>query len=594
MAEPSKLLERFVQTFTGYKESFVVHAAPFTKDEAKGKYKGKFTGVAVYGKHSYPKVPAGKEEGDCVPLTVEQYRNHLNGEDGVGVSPLLGSVEIVDGSNKKILYNVCTFGVIDIDTYGVSFTWLVRRLYTAGFRFSAFLSKSGGLHIYFLFRSYESAKEVRELLQTIVAVYGLSRIYVDKQRKSKVEVFPEHAERKPGLHDKGIFLPFYNIVGDCPNKMLTADGTLVGLEKALPIIESQFTSVKEIKLALDNLPYADAPYCIQMLLLSGALQEGSHRNDFMFTVALYLKLKHGTENISKELIEEANNCLEEPLEDKDIMSIFASVSAKDYPIAGQCSKSPMSEYCDKKQCAQRKYAGTKREKGNVASNIEFGKIYRMLAEQPYYLLEARLAGTESPFKMLHVKTESDFLNQRTIQTECIAKLNQVMWTVKQQVWEERLNEVMQQIQEKEVPKETDTTELSDLLTLFGRFLTHKQVQANEPYRINFRQVYLHEGVYYFSTDGFKDYLRIWHYNTKGCNLREQLLLYGCTEGEVFYNRADGSNGTIKCWKKPVDEALTNLAVFFDDVAERDTDTIKANLLAKEDKTGAKPVDDRKF
>jgi len=589
--DPKKILTKFKSIFSGAQDRFTIHVPPFTHNEKKHKQDASWVGWAQYGKASFKDIPDGYEPGDDVPVTTEQYKAHLNGEMGLALSPLVPTVVLSDGAKE----NVCAYGIIDIDTYGVNYTFLIQKLYASGFQFAAFMSKSGGLHIYFMFKTYEPAAEVRQVLLDLIKLFGLPKLYKDeKNGTSKVEVFPDHGERKPGMKDKCIFLPFFDALGECPNKMITAEGKLVGITKALPLIEKQFTTLNEVKAVISALPYSDAPYCIQAALLNGALWEGSHRNDFLFTVALYLKLKHGKDAFTLEMLAEANSRFEEPLEAKHVETCHRSASEGDFPLLGQCKKEPMATFCDRVACKERKYAAVKKDKNNVASNIEFGQVFRMKAETPYYLLEARLAGDEGDFKVLRVDAAENFLNQKTIQKECVDKLGQIMWTVKQQVWEERVNAVLQNLQEKEVPKEIDTSELSDLRELFHRYLTHKCASINTPNRINLKQVYFADGVYYFKNDGVKDYLRIAKYTLGRVNLTEELKRFGCTEGEVSWIRKDGTLAVVKCWMKQEDDVLKEMTRFFDDVVDEDAEIIAQNKLNKGGDDGEAEKEERRF
>jgi hypothetical protein len=194
-------LKVFYRIFQGNLSFFVRHQKPFT-EEKEGKLKALWCGFAAYGSKSFPDVPEGFEKGDLVPVTKELYEEHLKGGNGIAIAPLCNTKE------KK---NVCYFAAIDIDVYGVNFTWLVRRLYQAEFKFVAFLSKSGGLHIYFFFNEAEPAKEVIETLNKIVEMYGLGRLFTNDKNKSKVEVFPKQSTFIAGDKNAScLFLPFYN------------------------------------------------------------------------------------------------------------------------------------------------------------------------------------------------------------------------------------------------------------------------------------------------------------------------------------------------------------------------------------------------
>jgi hypothetical protein len=111
-----------------------------------------------------------------------------------------------------------------------------------------------------------------------------------------------------------------------------------------------------------------------------------------------------------------------------------------------------------------------------------------------------------------------------------------------------------------------------------------------------RQVYKdkEEKIYYFKTDGFKEFLRIARYNLGRTNLREQLLIYGCKEGEIVYTTTKGETKLIKCWLKPGDEQLDAMVEFFDDVLDKDFQTIENNPLNKEDKNTPTNIDEKKF
>ena len=587
-------LKAFYRIFQGNLFFFVRHQKPFIEKE--GKLKATWCGFAAYGSKSFPKIPEGKAKGDLVPVTKELYEEHLNGGNGLAVASLC---------NTKDKKNVCYFAAIDIDVYGVNFTWLVNRLYQAGFRFAAFLSKSGGLHIYFFFSEAEPGDKAIETLHKIVEVYSLKRLFANDKNKSKVEIFP-----KQGIHLAGdknancLFLPFYNSAkkGGCKNKLLTAEGKLVSIEKAIPIIESMFTSLKEINDTLDNLPYSDAPYCIQTILLTGALSENDGRNNFLFEAAKYLKRKY-TEDFYGYL-EEMNNCLQAPLEERDLASIYKSVTDEKNNYSSQtCKKSPISEYCDKKLCKLRKF-GVGRDRNNTDTGMDcWGEITRYNSgdgKEPYYIWEVRVEeGGE--FKKLQIDSHEDLLNQLAIQRNCLRDLNWIPSMVKQDIWRGYVLKGMIGIDERtiKVAASADTTETAALRESFIRFLTHNQVQKNsQPYMVKTGQVFYSDGFYYFDTKGLMDYLRMEKYTLGRINLSEWLQADakgGCeANAELKYITPRGEERTIRCWRKKETPELLELNVFYSDVYEGDEDIIQRNTLNKEEKEGADYGDDTKF
>jgi hypothetical protein len=396
-------LKTFHSLFRGNDECYTVHVPSFSVNKDTGKLKAAWCGFAEYGTKSFSAVPKNKAKGDFVPLTQDAYKEHLNGGKGLAVTPI---------TNTPTARNVCYYAVVDIDVYGgTDFRWLVKRLYDVGFKFAAFRSKSGGLHIYFLFANPEPAEQVIAMLLRLVEIYGLSRLFVSAKNKSKVEIFPKSAVLIPGdKQSNGLFLPFYNNGKGSKQNMLTAEGKSVAIMKAMPVIESMLTSVKAVNVTLGRLPYSDAPYCIQMILLTGALAENDGRNNFLFAVALYMKLAQQKD--FETSLQEANNCLEVPLEDDEVHTICMSAMSKDWPLPGWCKKEPLCSYCDRKLCKERKY-GVGRERNNFVSNVELGKLVRMLAEEPYYLWEMRPEGAEE-YRRVRLDSEGELMDQKAV------------------------------------------------------------------------------------------------------------------------------------------------------------------------------------
>jgi hypothetical protein len=556
----NEILNLFYRIFKGNPSFFVKHQAPFI--EEKGKLTASWCNFAVYNKHNPP--PEGREEGDFIPVTKELYRQHLNGGDGIAIAPLMN----IEG--KK---NVCFYAVIDIDVYGVSFTWLVNRLYAAGFRFAAFLSKSGGLHIYFFFDDPEPADKAVESLKKIVEVYGLSRLFVNGKNKSKVEIFPKQTVLASDSAKAGcLFLPFYNTANKSRQNMLTAEGKLVGIAKALPVIEGMFTSVEEINGVLDNLPYNDAPYCMQAILLSGALEENDGRNDFLFAVAIYMKKKYGSDFM--DALQEANDCLGAPLEERELNSIYTSVSEGGWET-WSCKKAPICHYCDKKLCSLREYYPGK-GRGRFTGADSWGNIYKIMAKTPYYLWDVRVE-PEDAYVQVRFESEEELLNQAIAQRRCLRYLSWVPAPVKQAEWNALVTEHLKGVRSgdpefcRPVPKETDTTEMEELYGLFTRFLTLSRTQNGRPQMILLGQVYYAEGIYYFTVSGITDFLRHQRFSTVKLNLQEELRAYGCTNGEVRYRTPRGEEKVIKCWKKSEDDDLREMSAFYKDVFDDQED-----------------------
>jgi hypothetical protein len=152
-------------------------------------------------------------------------------------------------------------------------------------------------------------------------------------------------------------------------------------------------------------------------------------------------------------------------------------------------------------------------------------------------------------------------------------------------WIAIVNKAMEGIEGRqiEVPKGTDTTETSLLRKLFLRYLTHRQIKNGQAHMIALGHVYHADGMYYFDADGFRKFLSLERFSTRNYNLREQLISYGCAEGEVAYKTAKGINKTLPCWRKADDEELLGMDAFYEDVYDGDADILQKNKLNKEER-----------
>jgi len=566
MAEAKELTdgEKFYQLFKGNPNFYVKHQPPFTEGE-DGKRKGAWVGIAK-----------DRETKDTLPLTPDKYVEHLRGGDGLAIEPLLPD-------------NTCFFSAIDIDVRNINYTSLIQKLYKHGLKFAPFVSKSNALHIYFFFSNKEKGKNVVASMSKIVEVFGLNRLYTNAKGKSVVEIFPKHAVLQPDSSGSHIFLPYYNAVNaeECRQKMITTEGKVIGFKKAIVAIEGLFTSTKEIDDTMSKLPYSDAPFCVQMITLTGALAEGDGRNDFIYQAGVYLKKKQ-KENFLDEMLA-INSELAEPQPEKDVEATYRSVMSKQ--LEYKCKTGPCAEFCDTKLCKLREY-GVGKDKGNHFTGFaNWGEISRVMADEPYYLWKVQVEeGGE--YKEIRIDGEADLMNEYVIARACVKCVNKAPMIVKANDWISIVNQSLIGIQERTIviASSTDTTEMSALRRYLMQYLTHRQIQHGLAYLVRQRQVYKAEGTYYFTTDGFKDYLRIQKFVVGRINLREELIRFGCTDGELKYKVGD-TERTIQCWKKSEDVELEEMEVFYDDVVALDKESVVSNPLGKVDTSFDKEEED---
>ena len=210
-------------------------------------------------------------------------------------------------------------------------------------------------------------------------------------------------------------------------------------------------------------------------------------------------------------------------------------------------------------------------------NIQFGKLYLITAAKPYYCLEVCAAeDKEKNFKIVKF-TPREFHNHTSVRNKLMVELRCVIAPVKRHEWEEKLTELLPTVED----KEPEISELPKLHKLLNSYLTHGNVKKSSPSFIKPNEVYLANDVYYFHIDGFLDYLRCKKARNR-TNLYKKLESYGCYAGEIQYTKRDGTTGTIKCWKKNIDNSLLETAKHYKDIRDSDAKKIAENRLDKHD------------
>jgi len=209
--------------------------------------------------------------------------------------------------------------------------------------------------------------------------------------------------------------------------------------------------------------------------------------------------------------------------------------------------------------------------------VQFGKMYRMNAEKPYYLLEVRKAGDEDrSFRKIIFASTTQLYNLYDVRKKITAELS-IVFRVKQSEWEAKLGELLRDSEKHEFSDESKST----LHKMFEEYLTCGQYQTHNPIRIKRDDVYLRNDVYHFTATGFRTYLRMKKHHYGKIDFREKLEFFGCSEGEISYTRRDGSTNTIKCWMKKVDDSLKRTILLHQDIRNMDARLIEANKLEEE-------------
>lgn len=506
--------QRFAQLFKGKTNTYVRNELPLEKPEPGQKIKTKITNNE------------GKVDKDLLT-------NHLEGKFGVGVCP-------VNAEGK------CFFGVLDIDFYKTRIRRVLSFIKDYQLPLLPFRSKSGGLHVYLMLTKSVSAKTMREILGQINYYFCLDTIY----GKGKVEIFPKQ-DKAEGF-GSSVTLPYFNAENPY-TYLLDLDGNPVEFREALNYIQNHLTTVEAVKDALDNLPYNDAPPCIQRILLSEEVGgEDTGRNNFLFSFAVYAKKKYG--NGFEDYVKEVNEHFDVPLEDNIVEQTCESVRNNEYVY--KCKDIPCNSFCDKPLCRKREF-GLGRDKGHF-TGIDYGQLYRYKTAEPYYIWKLRLQGQEQWVDVIF-KDEGYLLDQRNFARMCVRYLNQAPMQVSNNDWYAVLNSVLPNVQDVEVKQESDTSGLSILRNAFIRYLSNKQARRDSPYQVRVglcaRQTVNGQVKYFFTHHGFAEYLKNQKINFDYTMLRETLKAFGAVEDVLVYYNALEEEIHFPCWSKTEDKEI---------------------------------------
>lgn len=509
-------------------------------------FKGK---TNTYVKNLLPKEKPAKGEKIKTTITNEKGKvddnllmSHLSGEFGVGICPVT-----TDGK--------CLFGVLDIDYYKGKIRKMLDIIRDYQLPLVPFRSKSGGLHCYLFLSRGVSAKTIRDTLSLIIKVFSLDKMYGEE----KVEVFPKQDKVTEDGFGSSITLPYFN-AEEPYTYLLDLDGNEVPFEEALNQIQKRFTTIEAVREALENLPYNDAPPCLQRILLSGLVGgEDTGRNNFLFSFALYASKKYGLEGFAS-YVRELNNSFECPIEESAVESTIASIKSKEYSY--RCKDIPCNGFCDKSLCKKREF-GLGREKGHF-SDIEYGQLLRYKTAEPYYVWQLKLQGSEGDFKNIVFRDEGELLDQKNFAKVCVRFLNFAPRQVQTNDWFGTLNKYLASVKDVEVRAESDTSALSMVRQMFIRYLSNKQARRDSPYQIHanlcVRQTYSDESgkpvaKFFFTHTGFAEYLRNNKVNFDQSMLRETLKSFGAVEDTLRYNNSMGDLVEFPCWSKSEDKEI---------------------------------------
>jgi TOTE conflict system, Archaeo-Eukaryotic Primase domain len=350
-SSPAGLAERFMYRFAGLDRAYGRYTLAITEPAGTKKVGGAATIQGL--------------------LTVDLWRKHLRGEQGLGVVPIRD-----DGT--------CTWGCIDVDIYDLDINELERIV--RGTPLVVCRSKSGGAHALLVFSEPVPAGKLIEKLKMSVAALGLP---------NTIEIFPKQAELVADRGDTGnwLIMPYFG--GDRSTRYCVKDGGSIAPEEFLTFAADKALSLEQLE-ALNLRPgslalgipsalqltgttnrnadvsqiarpirdrFPEFPPCMQLLMSIGVYD---NRNTFLFNVSLACE-KAYPDNWKAQVHEINRDFCHPPLTDKELEATVFKRDRRKKNYQYTCSNPPIVGHCNSRVCQTRQF-------GVPASNPEMPAV----------------------------------------------------------------------------------------------------------------------------------------------------------------------------------------------------------------------------
>ena len=445
------------------------------------------------------------------PIQEYHWQAHLDGTEGLGVVPIRDD-------------QCCVFAALDIDEYDLNLQDLNEEVNKLKLPFIACRTKSGGAHLYVFFQEPLRADLVRERLQLMAAALGYPA----------VEIFPKQKELKPNDVGNWINLPYFNANGPTNRYALNKEGKAIpNLDLFVAYAESQKVSKEyfmEMKIKTFEKPFMDGPPCLQRL----ATQEGGFpagtRNNSLFNIGVYLRLKFVDH--WRDKLEEYNfQFMKPPLKSTEVQQTLRSLEKDKYFY--KCNDAPICHVCSRDACLGRKFGvGNGDEDGGGELEGMLGTLQKTYALDMYGI-------------QITLRTAELFSQDKFIQ-----KLSEVLCKyprkVRPQRWQTILKEKIESAELIEVPPETGTyghilSALKDFCTIHGGAETREEIDAGKVWKDD-------KGYLWFKHQPFLDFMvkrNIYRARDDGKMLHKIMRQMGAEKKQIII---DKHNTNRTCWR----------------------------------------------
>ena len=476
---------------------------------------------------------AGKQKAKSYivrnPLTLELMQKHIDGKQGVGAIP-------INEDNK------CKFGALDIDHYPLDHNELIDKLEKFNVPCIVCRSKSGGAHIFFFFKEWMNASDFRDKAAEISAALGHGRC----------EIFPKQEQVLVERGDVGNFinLPYFDSEQTFRYAIIKREGTYVeaSLQEFIDEIEKIKVEPKDfLKIPIGGPVelYPNYVPCLRSLLSLGIFEGG--RNRAAFHLGVFLQ-KSFPEDWKSRLEEHNSKDFTPPLTAQEVVAIQNTLEKKEYQYL--CKEEPMSSHCNQSVCRTMKHG------------IGVGSM-PTISGLSVILSEPRLWFVDIGGRRLELTTD-ELQTPRLFQRACMEQLNFMPPKLKDNLWEEQINTLLENCNEINVPEEL--TYKGQFVSLLETYCTGRvQAQTFEEVMLGKPYTETEESKTYFRLESLMEFMRQKKFDiyTRG-QVQERLKEINSGDSSVVkrFKTSTGNSKTIRVWSIP------------EFISEVDIDTVK--------------------
>lgn len=391
----------------------------------------------AYGRY----IPASNGDGKKVKTIKSAIPEGLWEKHLEGKGPFLGVVPVM-------VNNTCYWGAIDLDDDNADHVELERQVNAARLPLVVCRSKSGGAHLFLFLVDPAPARVVMNKLRAWSQALGLKNPPDDKGRVSSIEVFPKQANTSDTNLGNWINLPYYN--AKKTNRYAIIDGKHATLDQFLRYAKEKRVTAAQLESTQTNSDpsdddfFKDGPPCLQKLHADG-LSQGM-RNSGLFNMAIYLKLKYPDD--WDERVEAYNEeKIDPPLPDDEVRAIIRSLDGKDYVY--KCNDAPICEVCNRRACNKQPFGIKAFHDAQLREELpEMTGLTKILTDPPRWSLD--VAGTRVDM------TTDDLITLNRFRRVVLDRTNIVVPQMKVFDWDKILRDLMQGVEEIQVPQDAGT------------------------------------------------------------------------------------------------------------------------------------------